>query len=251
MKRKEELLKQQPLKINNINSTGKIVVDHWHIHTEVIMVMEGEAEFTVRQEQYHGKKGDMFFINRTNLHGAFAKEKCHILGFVIPVTEELLSLPIGLNYDPRVKSPEIRSLLMMLYNEYPSKNNSIIKAYVKLILKLLIREVFPSDMLKADKPVIDYIRNHYSEKISIEDIAKSVNLSKYYFIHKFKEENGITVNSYLTNVRIEKAIELLDNNSKTIDVAEKCGFSDEGYFCKVFKKVMGLSVRDYKKLHQS
>lgn len=251
MKRKEELLKQQPLKINNINSSGKIVVEHWHNHIEVILVMKGEAEFTVRQEKYMGKKGDVFFINRTNLHSVFTKNKCHILGFVIPVNEELSSLPIGLDYNPIVKNPDIQNLLMMLYNEYPSKNNGIIKAYVKLITKLIIREVFPNDMLKTDKPVIDYIKDHYFEKISIDDIAKSVNLSKYYFIHKFKEENGITVNSYLTNIRIEKAIELLNNNNKTVEVAEKCGFSDEGYFCKVFKKVMGLSVRDYKKLQQS
>ncbi|MBO4468547.1 MAG: AraC family transcriptional regulator [Clostridia bacterium] len=251
MKRKEEMLKQQPLKINNINSSGEIVVEHWHNHTEVIMVMDGEAEFTIKQEKYKGKKGDVFFINRTNLHKVVAKGNCHILGFVIPVNEDLLNLPIGLDYDPMVKSPDTRNLLLMLYNEYPSKNKGIIKAYVKLILKLVIREVFPKNMLKADRPVIDYIKNHYSEKISIEDIADSVNLSKYYFIRKFKEENGITVNSYLTNIRIEKALELLNDNSKTLEVAEKCGFSDEGYFCKVFKKVTGLSVRDYKRLYQS
>lgn len=250
MKRKKEDLKQLPLKVNSIISSGNIVCEHWHSHIELIMLLSGQAVAVVGKNKIYIKKGDVIFINRALLHSVFADQKCHLLGFVIPSEKEITKFPINLQYNPVINHDAVSKLLIMLYEEYSSGDYAILKAYVDLLTKLISREILPAYISQSDSDIIAYINNHYFGKISIEDIARGVNLSKYYLLHSFKKQYGITVNNYLTNFRIERALEMLNENVKTAEIAEKCGFSDNGYFCKVFKKVMGISVRDYRKLNK-
>ncbi len=92
-----------------------------------------------------------------------------------------------------------------------------------------------------------YIRQHYAEKITLENISKMVFLSPAYFSRIFKKEIGITFNSFLNNVRIEKSKDLLKNNKlKMVDIAFMVGFDSQSYFTKVFKKNIGVSPLQYR-----
>lgn len=94
---------------------------------------------------------------------------------------------------------------------------------------------------------MDYIRNHYSEKITLEDVANCVFLSRSYLSKVFKEETGIGVVDYIKKVRIEKSkLFLLDKRIKVADVAEICGFEDQSYFTKVFGAETGVSPKKYR-----
>lgn len=94
---------------------------------------------------------------------------------------------------------------------------------------------------------MDYIRRHYSEKISLDDIAKHVYLSRSYLSKIFKEETGYSITDYIKRVRIAKSkLFLLDNKIKVADIAEICGFEDQSYFTKVFKSETGLSPKKYR-----
>lgn len=95
-----------------------------------------------------------------------------------------------------------------------------------------------------------YIEDHYKEEISLEDVAKEVNLSSYYFSRFYKEETGINFTDKLSNVRIEKAKELLkDKNLSIKDVCFMVGYMEPNYFSKIFKKVTGYTASDYKRLY--
>ncbi|MEG2929377.1 MAG: AraC family transcriptional regulator [Oscillospiraceae bacterium] len=94
---------------------------------------------------------------------------------------------------------------------------------------------------------ISYINSHYSEKITLEDMAQKVYLSPAYFSKIFKEETGKTFINFLNDVRIEKSKELLRTTDfKLIDICSLVSFDDQSYFTKVFKKHVGISPLKYR-----
>jgi two-component system response regulator YesN len=102
------------------------------------------------------------------------------------------------------------------------------------------------------KKAVQYIEDNYDKKISLEDIAGHVGISKYYFSVLFKKEMDITFSSYLNSVRIEKAKQLLKNPLSTInDVAYEVGFNDPQYFSKTFKKYVGITVTEYRSKYET
>jgi len=94
----------------------------------------------------------------------------------------------------------------------------------------------------------EFIRANYKKKIKLEDISKEVYLSPYYLSHIFKKETRSTLFQYLTNVRIEEAKRLLETTQySTTRISFEVGCTDQSYFCKVFKKIEGISPYKYRK----
>ncbi|MDR2356866.1 MAG: helix-turn-helix domain-containing protein [Oscillospiraceae bacterium] len=98
--------------------------------------------------------------------------------------------------------------------------------------------------------VTNYIKRNCAEKLPLDMLAKEVFLSKSYLSSIFKHELGVSVTSYIMNVRIEKSKRmLLENKASLAFIAAQCGFKDQSYFTKVFKKATGLSPRKFKTTH--
>lgn len=96
---------------------------------------------------------------------------------------------------------------------------------------------------------LKFIEDNYKEKISVEDLAAEAQMSISRFYPFFKKELGITPIDYINNYRISRAILLLieDNNDSIENISEQTGFESSAYFRRVFRKVTGLSPREYKK----
>ena len=96
---------------------------------------------------------------------------------------------------------------------------------------------------KANK----YIEANFSMEISLDDIAKEVNLSPFYFSHFYKEETGASFIDSLITYRIEKAKEMLSKTEESIkEVSRSVGYVDPNYFSKLFKKIVGITASEYK-----
>ena len=95
---------------------------------------------------------------------------------------------------------------------------------------------------------IEYVKENYAKQdLSIETICSYLNVSAAYFSTVFKKETGKTFINYLTDYRMEQAVELLlTRDEKTYVIAEKVGYSDPNYFSYVFKKQFGMSPSKYK-----
>lgn len=95
----------------------------------------------------------------------------------------------------------------------------------------------------------DYISNHYMDhNLSVKSVSENVFLSVSYLCTYFKSETGVTLNQYITDYRIRKALNLLSStNMKIIDVSSAVGYKDSNYFAKLFKKQTGMSPKEYKK----
>ena len=89
------------------------------------------------------------------------------------------------------------------------------------------------------------IEDKYSEPITVQSIADDLHISPYYLMHLFKEEEGKTSNQYLTEIRMNKAVQMLKTGEyKVYEIAEMLGYKDTTYFSYIFKKTTGHTPRE-------
>ena len=101
------------------------------------------------------------------------------------------------------------------------------------------------DIIEAAK---SYMQTRYmSEEISLGSVAASVGMSSSYFSSIFSQETGQTFVEYLTDIRMEKAKEMLMcSNKKTSEIGFDVGYKDSHYFSFIFKKTQGCSPKEYR-----
>ncbi|MCM1040258.1 MAG: response regulator [Ruminococcus sp.] len=93
----------------------------------------------------------------------------------------------------------------------------------------------------------NYIKSNFNKDISLDDVSRAVNISPYYFSKIFKEGTGENFIEYLTNIRIEKAKELLSTTEYSMkEICSMCGYADPNYFSRSFKKNVGVTPTEYK-----
>lgn len=108
-----------------------------------------------------------------------------------------------------------------------------------------LKDYLENDEMSA---VFHYIGQHLNENISLTELAKLARMSIPSFCKKFKDKTGLTMVQYMNEKRIEKAKLLLKNRKLSLEqVAEMTGFSNANYLIRVFKKMTGQTVSEYRK----
>ncbi|WP_217642401.1 helix-turn-helix domain-containing protein [Bacillus sp. OK048] len=140
-----------------------------------------------------------------------------------------------------MEETNIIALLERLKNKLDQeqyKNNQYVN-----VTKFLERTNRNEDVLKAQI----YVQTHLGEKISLTEIAAHLHLNSSYFSRMYKKETGEGFVEYVTRVKMERAIELLDHTNKSVEqIAYELGFESKSYFLKTFKRFYGLSPKSYK-----
>lgn len=96
----------------------------------------------------------------------------------------------------------------------------------------------------------NYVKEHLSEEINMEDIARVVHLNPQYMVRLFKKQEGISILEYITDERISLASVLLRETEDTIyQVADQVGYANYSYFSRVYKKMTGKTPQEYKKAY--
>lgn len=97
-------------------------------------------------------------------------------------------------------------------------------------------------------PVIDYIAEHFEEKIYVESLAEIINVTSDYFIKMFKDSIGKTPIDYINGLRVNKAMQyLVETDMPMSDISDKIGFCNANYFHKIFKQYTDVSPLAYRK----
>ena len=117
-----------------------------------------------------------------------------------------------------------------------------------LIMQAMLAEKRLSNTQSFVTKAVDYVNEHFSDKdLSVEKICSHLGVSAAYFSTVFRKETGKTFTNFLTDVRMNRAVEmLLEQEEKTYVIAEAVGYSDPNYFSYVFKKQFGVSPSKYK-----
>lgn len=133
----------------------------------------------------------------------------------------------------------------------PTAKSDMIDSYVK-IMTMCAQYLTLSNLISSTKPSFaekarEYIRKNLSNKFTIPDICKSIGCSKSTLLTTFKKKYGITINSYVTNLRLERAAGLLRDEKKSVaQIASEAGFADQSYFSKVFSAKYGIPPTEYR-----
>lgn len=98
----------------------------------------------------------------------------------------------------------------------------------------------------------DYIEKHFREKIYLDDIGEALGVSSTHLSHVFSKETGMRIQDYITQVRIDKATNLLVYSDESIaHIAEFVNFPSQSYFGNVFKKYKKMTPKEYRELHKA
>ena len=159
--------------------------------------------------------------------------------------------PDGKPLHPEVKN--IQSLgenMSDLASETPLVDADMVRSYVKIMTicaqYLTLSNAIPSTKQTVAEMAKKYIFDNYRSKITIADICDEIGCSKSTLITGFKREYGTTVNNYITEVRLNEAVNMLKMGERHIgEIASETGFSDQSYFSKVFSAKYGIPPSEY------
>ena len=252
---------------------------HWHDEPELTLILEGEMEYQVNDQVFHLREGMGIFANANVLHAGWNEhnEDCTysplcfrtslISGnenstmekkYVDPVSEHLPYLVL----DP--VTPNGKAILDLAHKireiSYQRDCDSaelVIKSHFCLLWELLYQEskrsmerqeLTPTRGIRQIKNAIAFMDDRYAEKLTLEQIAASCNLSKSEFCRSFKRIARQTPFEYLTRLRIRKSLDLLSRTGLSIQqVAEATGFSSSSYFSETFRRYIQCSPSEYLK----
>ena len=107
----------------------------------------------------------------------------------------------------------------------------------------------PGEPLRAEVQIVcDYLAAHAEEQISLDALGELAGLSKYHLLRAFTKETGITPYSYLETIRIDRAKSLLRQGATPLEAALSAGFSDQSHFSNAFKRFIGLTPGQYRRV---
>ena len=98
------------------------------------------------------------------------------------------------------------------------------------------------------RAICDYLAAHASEQVSLDTLSEIAGLSKYHLLRAFTKETGITPYSYLETIRIDRAKSLLRQGILPAEAALASGFSDQSHFSNTFKRFIGLTPGQYRRV---
>jgi len=253
---------------------------HWHDEIQLSLVNKGEVEFSVNQGVHVLKEGQGIFINSGCLHMSRPVSKLDSTYICINVDTKMLSFFQGSIIEqkyikPFLKLPSFSYVVLANEKDWQKtvlkKIQEIFSLYAQkpfgyelnicielaaIWMQLIARQsdIIPSENTEEYidqqriKKIMSYIHEHYSEKITLQEIASVVNISKGECCRFFKRVVKCTIFEYVMNYRINRSIELLKTTDMTIsNIANLVGFGSTSYYIESFKKQVLCSPKEYRK----
>lgn len=255
---------------------------HWHHTIEIILIVRGTYEFEINLERYTLSEGDIAFLNSGDLHQITGLEEHtlhevfifnpELLAFEYPDTLQTDILQPFLKHDiifPHVLHPNdalyniLCPKIQMVLRDSLSKNDNWYISCKLQLLDLLCTMYFHHFFLQKNdvlssydrqkiaryKKIISYMEAHYSENVTLDQLAEIAGCNSQYLCRFFKEITGIPPMKYLIQYRIEQACEMLRDTTKTgLEISLDCGFDNVSYFIRKFKELKGCTPKEYRRL---
>lgn len=202
-------------------------------------------------------KADKCLVQRCSVSGVHEHHICHagLYDAILPIKKNGKAVCYVLMGRVRTAdSPKEfhgSSELCALYNEVPYFTDERIQSMSSLLQSILFDEAVSLESDPLAEEIAEYISENYNGDISVSSICEKFFISKNSLYNTFRSHYGKTINDYITDVRIKAAMEMLRETDDPIyRVCEKSGFGTCTYFCRIFKKVSGVSPVEYRKKHR-
>jgi len=252
---------------------GASLVNHRHQNPdsfEVIQIIRGEGTAFLLDRTYPLSEGMLLFIDAASLHcitpldvNNYCRNKLIVdkqyLSRVFEAVQanEMIERIFGPHagscfYLTSSQAEQVDRLFQKMESEFvdeSAERNMNVVAALMNIFSLCCRSTEKVPPLTDDKlsPVMQYLRLHYAETISIDRIAEEMHMSKFYLCHLFRRQTGLTLMQYLLEQRLAAArCQMAFSNCSISEIAQNCGFGSSSHFCTLFRRIEGLSPREYR-----
>ena len=257
--------------------SNHLITEHWHRSMEVVYLYEGEMDVTVNSQRHKLFAGDFIVINSADIHATQCYEHSTVLLLQIPFDFLQHAIP---DYDnirfelekysttnsdrPAGYTPdairEIRHILTSMGNLYKEKPQGYSLRFSSLLYDFLYMLVIHYQVsidstakiqsqknLKRLEPVIQYVKKHYRESISLDEAASLAALNPEYFCRFFKKNMGTTFTTYVNSVRLAHVCEDLKNTDYNIGtILEQNGITNYKLFMRNFKQLYGCTPKEFR-----
>ncbi len=269
------------MKLSYVNTPlARSVSFSYHDSIEIQYIFSGKCTYFIRNKLYELEKNDLLIIHNNEPHCFVNSPKIEKLCLIISKDflknienkqinlKPLLTCRKGFAHKVRFPDPAETELLVVLkqlikeYEDIKSNRQPFSGRLVYLFSMILKyhsekktinkKPALNTSQQKYVKEALYFIDQNYTRDIDLNDLAKAVHITPTYFSHLFKKLTGNTFKDYLINKRISFAKEQIAKNptEKIISAALFSGFSDLSNFNHVFKKLVGTTPSEYRKIHQ-
>ena len=261
---------------------GKNVPIHWHNDLEINLIREGEAVFQVYQKSYRVRTGEGFLLNRNVPHSCSSPGNEHVRYSTILVRPDFLYGDFGSDVERKCFQPFLQNSAIPCIHltgfdengkEILQKLNQVEEAFdrkrfcYELKIKGLLCEAFavilyghrqeltkfvPANLQELERleKMLNYLNMHFTEVISLQDLADQVHLSREVCCRLFKKMTGKTITGYLEEYRANKSFSLVQSGQYSMtQITEMVGFSNPSRFASAFRKRFGCNPGEYHSAH--
>ncbi|QSF43047.1 AraC family ligand binding domain-containing protein [Paenibacillus tianjinensis] len=236
--------------------------NHFHDYYVIGYIEQGKRYLLCGNEEYILNSGDVIIFNPQDPHSCEQVDGRTLDYRCINVQPEIMRQYVqeitGKDYLPRFTQAvlfqsELASPLHDLHQMLLDEQADFQKEELFLfLLEQLLREYsdagtpIPATELTTEiKMICQYIEGHYTENITLNQQTELTGLSKYHLLRLFTKQKGISPYRYLETIRINHAKRLLKQGVLPMEVALQTGFSDQSHFTNFFKKLIGLTPKQY------
>lgn len=246
---------------------------HYHDFSKIIVFISGSVTYLIEGTAYRLKPWDVLFVSSNEIHKPIIDPSVPYERIAIWVNPCFLEIHSGkgselqtcfrlvserkenlLRLDNSVLK-HIRSTLLRLEEACRSSEfaSAIMKNSIFLqLLILLTRELLgsrsvgePGDIVSDEniQKIMNFINMNLSGNLSIDALAEAFYLNRYHIMHKFKQQTGFSVHSYILQKRLIKADSLIRDGMPAAQASEMSGFNDYSSFIRSYKKMFGTSPK--------
>lgn len=253
---------------------------HQHDFYEVYYFISGNVEYNVEGRTYELKSGDLLLINPLELHHPrIAPDQQDYERIVLWINKNYLSelcfnktsltrcfdnsLPDHTNLlrPAKMQQTYISAMLTELISENSSDSYAVEIASEAILLRFLVelnRLTINSETAEKKEEgsssiipdVLEYINNHFCEKLTLSGISDEFFVSKYYLSHAFNTSVGTSVHRYIILKRLIHAKQMLLSGIKSTTAATNCGFNDYAGFYRAFTAEYGVTPTEFVKMNK-
>lgn len=261
-------------------SSNDFIPEHWHRSMEVVYIYDGDMDVTINHQKCRLTKGDFMVVNTAAIHATQTYDYArvlllqipyHFLTHVIPEYDNI-QFDLSLKPAPQPESNASQSLCAVpadtlrriltemgkLYTEkplgYSLRFSSLLYDFLYILMVHYKVTVDNTAKVQSQKnldrlaPVIRYVKEHYTELITLEEAADLAALNPEYFCRFFKRNMGTTFTAYVNSVRLTHVCYDLKNTDLNIGtILDRHGITNYKLFMRNFKQIYGCTPKDFRK----
>ncbi|BBF43185.1 transcriptional regulator of rhamnose utilization, AraC family [Lachnospiraceae bacterium KM106-2] len=248
---------------------------HYHEFNKIIIFLSGNVTYLIEGKSYKLKPWDILLINNHDVHKPIINTNETYDRIILWIDNDFISKHSNENCDlttcfklagrksfslirlEKSLQDQLKQLISSLEQsvhseEFGSKllSNAIFLQFLIYLNRIYLNQsyIYDQNALETDtqiEGILQYVKDHLGEDLSVESIANHFYLSKHYLMHKFKLRTGYTLHNYILKKRLFYATELIQSGLPIIKASEQSGFRDYSTFLRAFRKTFHCSPKEF------